>query len=237
MVGRIANPDARVLRILSPRSRRRSEPAGTDSGIDAARRPRIHLLRRDDFVAGRDRSRSAEGASPECAEPDLTAIEGHVAPGDVQTATALFTAPPGLSTEEPARLVEFARQALAAAQPKPTEFDPGTARERTFLQALAVLLQGSGGEARYIYNARRYRLSLRKSEDRKAAAAFREKGLIASNVRVLRAEGKLCREIGGKEHTFQLWVEDGAARPLPLRIEYQPKSYLRLIFEIESRPV
>jgi hypothetical protein len=30
---------------------------------------------------------------------------------------------------------------------------------------------------------------------------------------------------------FRLWIEEGAPRPLPLRIEYQPKSFLRLTFE------
>jgi hypothetical protein len=41
----------------------------------------------------------------------------------------------------------------------------------------------------------------------------------------------LWREKGDKPIEFRMWIEDGAARPLPLRIEYQPKAYLRLTFE------
>jgi hypothetical protein len=41
----------------------------------------------------------------------------------------------------------------------------------------------------------------------------------------------LRRVDGGKPIEFRLWIEEGAAHPLPLRIEYQPKSYLRLTFE------
>lgn len=37
---------------------------------------------------------------------------------------------------------------------------------------------------------------------------------------------------GGKESEFQLWISDAAERPLPPRIEYRPKSHLRLTFEM-----
>ena len=47
----------------------------------------------------------------------------------------------------------------------------------------------------------------------------------------LRIAGSLWAAGGGRPIEFRLWVEEGAARPLPLRIEYQPKSYLRLTFE------
>jgi hypothetical protein len=51
---------------------------------------------------------------------------------------------------------------------------------------------------------------------------------------VVRASGKVQREAGGKETQFRIWVEEGNRRPIPLRIEYQAKSYLRLTFEAES---
>jgi hypothetical protein len=47
----------------------------------------------------------------------------------------------------------------------------------------------------------------------------------------LPAYPELC---GGKRAApieFRLWIEEGTARPLPLRIEYQPKPCLRLTFE------
>jgi len=48
---------------------------------------------------------------------------------------------------------------------------------------------------------------------------------------VARLAGKVRRESGGKETDFRLWIEEGAEQPLPLRIDFQPKSYLRLVME------
>jgi hypothetical protein len=67
--------------------------------------------------------------------------------------------------------------------------------------------------------------------DAKATAYFRERRLIAVPAEVVRVTGRLRREPGGKETEFRLWIPSGADRPLPLRIEYQAKSYLRLVFE------
>jgi hypothetical protein len=128
----------------------------------------------------------------------------------------------------------MAQEALSSAPAKPPDFDARAATAQTFLQSLAALLQNPGpSETRCIYNGRLYRLSLHKTPDPKAAAYFRERRLIAQNARVIRAEGKLRREAGGKETSFRVWIEEAAARPLPLRIEYQAKSYLRLMFEAE----
>lgn len=163
-----------------------------------------------------------------------SAIEGRVAPGDVVTTSAHFMAPAGLSATHRDDLLAMARQALSAASGKPPEFDARTTRETTFLQALAGLLQDPSREhARYVYNGRLYRLRLSATADPKGTAYFRQKRLIAPDAEVIRAEGRLRRESGGKESSFGLWVEEHSARPLPLRIEYQPRSYLRLMFETE----
>jgi hypothetical protein len=164
-----------------------------------------------------------------------SAIEGSVAPGDVATTTAHFMAPARLlSAAQHDELLEMARLALSAAPSKPPEFDPRAASEPTFLQAIASLLEDpSRGQTRYIYSGRLYRLWLRKSADPQATTYFRQKGLLPAGTKAIRAEGKLRREAGGKETNFRIWVEEGAIRPLPLRIEYQAKSYLRLTFEAE----
>jgi hypothetical protein len=159
-------------------------------------------------------------------------IEGRVAPGVAATATAHFSAPSVLSTAQQDELEEMAQQALSAAATKPAEFVPGANSAPTFLQALAGLLRNpSGGQTLYTYNGRLYRLWLRKYADPKTTAYFREQRLIPPAANVIRAEGRLRRDAGGKETNFQVWIEDGAARPIPLRIEYQAKSYLRLTFE------
>ena len=58
--------------------------------------------------------------------------------------------------------------------------------------------------------------------------------MIAPATDVVRVSGKVRRVAGGKETEFRLWIAAGADRPLPLRIEYQPKSYLRLTFEAQA---
>jgi hypothetical protein len=162
-----------------------------------------------------------------------TTIEGRVAPGDVETTTAHFMGPAQMSGRYD-ELFGMARQALSSAPGKPPEFDPRTTSATTFLHAIAGLLQDSTREQTpYIYNGRLYRLWLRKSADPKAAAYFRQKGLLATDTRVIRAEGKLRREFGGKETNFAVWVAEADARPIPLRIEYQAKPFLRLTFEAE----
>jgi hypothetical protein len=100
------------------------------------------------------------------------------------------------------------------------------------LHALAeLLIHPGGGATRYVYAGRFYRLRVETSADPKATAVFRARHLLRASGRVLRIEGRLHREEGGKTTDFRLWIEEGDPRPIPLRIEYQPKSYLRLTFE------
>lgn len=163
-----------------------------------------------------------------------TAIEGRVAAGEADTSTAHFTASAKLTVAQHQELLGMAREALSTAARTPPEFDPRTSPRKTFLQALADLLQDpSLDHTRYVYNGRVYALSLRRFPDAKATAYFRGKHLIGSDATVVRAEGRLHREVGGKETSFQVWMEQ-TSRPIPLRIEYQAKSYLRLVFEAEE---
>jgi hypothetical protein len=204
----------------------------------------------------REMARMAESEGPECsyfglmtASPEegaeearkslnssakeqvYTAIEGRIGPGETATSIAHFTAPAALSGENRGELVERARRVLASVAEVRT---PSPAREAThsFLQELARLLTRPDGEVgRYSYSGRPYWLRLTRSVDAKATAYFRERRLIAGPAAVVRATGRLRREAGGKEIEFRLWIQSGAERPLPLRIEYQAKSYLRLVFE------
>ena len=164
-------------------------------------------------------------------EQVYTAIEGRIAPGETETAIAHFTAPAALSGENREELVERARRALASVAEVRTA-GPAIETGHSFLQELAgLLMRPDGNEGRFIYSGRPYRLHLIRSVDGKATAYFRDRRLIARPVEVVRVAGRLRREAGGKETEFRLWIPSGAERPLPLRIEYQAKSYLRLVFE------
>jgi hypothetical protein len=162
-----------------------------------------------------------------------TAVDAHIQNHSMETATAHFTAPPALSSAHRAQLEQMARQALAAAPRTAVGLSPDGETPPPFLQAVAELLrQPKRGESRYIYNGRLYRLWQRRAADPKAGEHFRARGLASGPV--IAVTGKLQRVIGGKQIDFRLWVEESSAHPVPLRIEYQPKSYLRLAFEAEA---
>jgi len=81
------------------------------------------------------------------------------------------------------------------------------------------------------YWGKLYRIRLSRSVERKATAYFRERQLITASTDVLRVSGRVRRETDNKETDFRLWIPGEGERPLPLRIEYQAKPYLRLTFE------
>jgi hypothetical protein len=166
-------------------------------------------------------------------ELTYTAIDGRIGRGATETTSAHFTAPSTFSGRQCAELVERARRALAGVQ---TVVGPHEADEccHSFLHGLADLLQcPNRNEGRYIYSGRPYRIKLSRSADAKATAYFRERKLITQAAEVTRVNGRVRRESDAKETEFRLWVRAGDEHPLPLRIEYQPKSYLRLVLEAE----
>lgn len=156
-------------------------------------------------------------------EQVYTAIDGRIGAGGAETSIAHFTAPTAISGARIAELVAQARLALASAAKVSVPHADGVYTP-SFLQALAGLLRRpDGSEGSYLYAGRRYRLRLSRSRDARASAQFRQE--------VIRVSGRLRRETGGKETEFRIWIARGAERPLPLRIEYRAKSYLRLVFE------
>jgi hypothetical protein len=165
----------------------------------------------------------------------FSAIEGRIAAGCIETASARFMAPARTSPAERDELIERARQSLAGAPKRKLEFNSVGDAPRPFLHALAGLLSQPGSsETQFAYNGRLYNLRVERWPDPKAASFYREQRLIPSTAAVTRISGTLCRQEGGKPSEFRLWIEAGLPRPVPLRIEYQPKSYLRLTFEAQD---
>jgi len=85
----------------------------------------------------------------------------------------------------------------------------------------------------FVYSGRTYSLATSRTPDAKATAYFKERQLIPAGASVARVSGRLRQQAGGKETEFRLWIDATAKRPLPLRIEYRAKPYLRLTFEVE----
>jgi hypothetical protein len=91
----------------------------------------------------------------------------------------------------------------------------------TFLLQLTNLLKQQTRRAvgRYVYNEQEYLLEL----DRPQSGKDRE-GLF-------QVRGKIRNLHTGVESPFRLWLEDTAGSIVPVRIEFQPRSFLRLTFE------
>lgn len=165
-------------------------------------------------------------------EIPFSAIEARIVERCVETAAAHFLAPARTSAADRGVLIASARQALSGAPKKKDDLRPIEPMPLPFLHTLADLLsRPDSSQAEYVYNGRLYSLRVERSGDPKAATVFREQRLIAAAANVTRVSGALWRQNGGKPIEFRLWIEEGSARPLPLRIEYQPKPYLRLTFE------
>lgn len=107
----------------------------------------------------------------------------------------------------------------------------------TFLYALmrAIRLPQRVGESWYVYSERSYRLRLEKAQDRQQGQRFAELGLTSRPDRVIEVRGRTREEQSGRQTTFRLWIEEGPENCLPLRIEFQPRSYLRLSFEVDPQ--
>ncbi len=91
----------------------------------------------------------------------------------------------------------------------------------TFLLQLTDLLKQRTRRAvgRYVYNEQEYLLEL----DRPQSGKDRE-GL-------LQVRGKIRNLHTGIESPFRLWLEGASDSIVPVRIEFQPRSFLRLTFE------
>jgi hypothetical protein len=166
-------------------------------------------------------------------EQTYLAVDGRIAAGETETVTAGFTAPAWLSGDSREELIARARRALA--QARMTAGGAAGSGSSSFLQMLGqLLMRPDCQEGRYSYCGRPYRLRLTRVADPRATAHFRERKLVEGATQVLRVTGRTQREAGGPATDFRLWVASRGQRPLPLRIEYQARPYLRLTFEAES---
>ena len=165
-------------------------------------------------------------------EQTYTAIDGRILPSGSEVSIAHFAAPATLSGAQQKELLQLARKALATTA-RSTEGPAAPQGEApSFLQALAELVaHPERSQTTYIYSGQAYSLWIHRTDDPKTTALFRQRSLLDGNTGVIRVTGTLQRQAGGNQIGFRIWVPYPSEHPLPLRIEYQAKSYLRLVFE------
>lgn len=170
---------------------------------------------------------------------EYTAIAGQSCRGVTRSAVTHFRLPaagnPSQRVISEAR-ANFRTSAPAARQNQWPAASDGQAPP-TFLYALmnAIRSPKRETEAWYVYSERSYHLRLQKRPDRREGQRFSELHLTSQPDRVIEVRGRIQEDQTGRQTSFRLWVEDGASDALPLRIEFQPRSYLRLNFEIDPK--
>lgn len=146
-----------------------------------------------------------------------TAIDGVIHEGQSRSASHHWIFPAEYDWSRCDTLVETARQKTRSATGDWRRADwSASTTPGTFLNTVlqAMRMSPTHSQATYIFGAKRYKLKT-------------EKGHEANGLTKLK--GEIVDEATNKTSTFSVWFE--ADNPLPRRIEFQPKSYLRLIFE------
>lgn len=133
-------------------------------------------------------------------------------------------------------LVDKARSAMTALTGNETGGSSGPEKPATFLYLVrrAILDSRSRTAGSLIFNGRGFLLETAKEKDEAATAHFAEKKLLDSGGSVTRLNAILTEKRTGVKTPFRLWYEAGSDRSLPLRFDYQAKSFLRLTFEADA---
>jgi hypothetical protein len=118
---------------------------------------------------------------------------------------------------------------------KMTISSPSGETINTFLYTVVRAIQSStvASDSKFLYNGKLYRLHYEKIDDKRTGAEFAEAGLVASSETVVRLKGTMRRDGSFDDTVFRLWFDHASANPLPLRFEFWPRSYLKLVFDAQ----
>jgi hypothetical protein len=113
----------------------------------------------------------------------------------------------------------------------------GGERPATFLYLVrqAILDKRLQAVSSLVFNAKEFRLETQKESDPSAGAHFAEKGIVRAAGSVMRINALLTEKKTGIKTPFRVWYDAGAEQSLPLRFEYQARSFLRLTFEADVK--
>ncbi len=105
----------------------------------------------------------------------------------------------------------------------------------TFLYSVrqAILSEAPRMKRAVFYNGKRYVLQTEKQADERAGQQFAARGVTKGVRKIWRLTGTIGEAGTRQTAAFQVWYEQDDASGLPVRIEFYPKSFLRLVFEQE----
>ena len=164
----------------------------------------------------------------------FVAVEAAHRAGCVRNSQALLAFPQGAWSDWRDLLAKVRLQfPTASLLTKEVPF-PGALAPSTFLYS--VLRAARAPENRscwqYVHNAKLYRLECERSHDPHMGATLASRQLTDSAGRVVRMGGRIFDPSTKSSSAFRCWMEEGS--DLPLRIEFQPRPYVRISLEKEG---
>lgn len=133
-------------------------------------------------------------------------------------------------------LSNLMKQALADQSSKVKEKSQANPRWEipiTFLYAISKAMRQAAGKQRtnYIYHGQEFELETSRELDQKRGEEFAAAGLVKNPAGVLRLEGKSKHLATKSKSAFVIWQDSTDPNGLPLRFEFQPRTFLKLTFE------
>ncbi len=103
----------------------------------------------------------------------------------------------------------------------------------TFLYTVLTMVRSPSrtNDGTFVHNGKLFHLRAVKHADEKAGAEFVATRMISSPHDAMELDGLIHNAKTGAETTFHVWFDRTSPNALPLRFEFQPKSYLRLTFD------
>jgi hypothetical protein len=157
--------------------------------------------------------------------------EGWLGPRTAKGSLVRFSFPPQTSWKDAPALLRRIREDCRRSPAEVREVPSGPA-VHPFLHAVRESLAAAARkmQVEYVYNARRYRLRVEKDPDPGMGRRLAARRLCADPERLLRLNGEIRRDGSPDVTRFSFWAEPERSL-LPVRIELQARSYLKLVFE------
>lgn len=116
---------------------------------------------------------------------------------------------------------------------------PLSQQTETFLYSLLEIIRSncSRAEKQFFYNGTTFRLVAEKKLDRRAGEEFRRVGLTTRPAEIEQLVGTIQNQQTESQTSFRLWFDASSQNVLPLRFEFRPRSFLKLVFDAEPTGV
>lgn len=165
----------------------------------------------------------------------FSAVEGLHRVGQSISNAIHFRASPASSPADWSRLAQQAKtEILVSDSWKTQDWVPQSPSQTLFyLVWRAACGTRTSHQVDYAYNGRSYTLNLDLDRDESMAHELASRGISEHPELIHRIRGCITPKGPGSRVPFSVWYEK-SPNPLPLRIEWQPRSFLRLSFEAES---